>query len=200
MRNPQNDTLGTLTRSARDEGAAGDPKSPVRTCVLTREPGTRDSLIRLALGPDGQVAPDVRARAPGRGAWIGVNRAALDAANAKGKLKAALARAFKTGDLDHPRRSRREDRGRVAPGRARPPRPRSARRHPDQRRRQGRNRVPRRPRQIADPRRGRRASTAASGSTPHGASAAASNGAWFSRPRAPSCRWRWAAKMWYISP
>jgi predicted RNA-binding protein YlxR (DUF448 family) len=102
LRNPQNDNAGTLTRSASDEGAAGDPKSPVRTCVLTRTPGTRDSLIRLALGPDGQVAPDVRARAPGRGAWIGVNRTALDAANAKGKLKGALNRAFKTGDLDVP--------------------------------------------------------------------------------------------------
>jgi hypothetical protein len=55
-------------------------------------------LIRLALGPDGQVAPDVRARAPGRGAWIGVTRAELDEANHKGKLKPALQRAFKTND------------------------------------------------------------------------------------------------------
>jgi len=59
-------------------------------------------LIRLALGPDGQVAPDVGARAPGRGAWIGVNRTALDAANAKGKLRGALSRAFKTTALDIP--------------------------------------------------------------------------------------------------
>jgi hypothetical protein len=59
-------------------------------------------LIRLALGPDGEVAPDVRARAPGRGAWIGVGRRTLEEANAKGKLKAALARAFKSGDIDVP--------------------------------------------------------------------------------------------------
>ncbi|MEJ7777899.1 MAG: DUF448 domain-containing protein [Sphingomicrobium sp.] len=71
-------------------------KSPARTCVLTRRKGSRDQFIRLALGPDGTVAPDVRARAPGRGAWISVGRAELDAANAKGKLKGALARAFKT--------------------------------------------------------------------------------------------------------
>src|SRR4051812_10694963 len=75
---------------------------PERTCVLTRRKGTRDELIRLALGPDGSVAPDVRARAPGRGAWIGVTRDELDAANAKGKLKAALQRAFKTNDLNVP--------------------------------------------------------------------------------------------------
>jgi predicted RNA-binding protein YlxR (DUF448 family) len=72
---------------------------PERTCILTRKQGTRDSLIRLALGPDGQVGPDVRARAPGRGAWIGVTQAELAAAQAKGKLKGALSRAFKTGEL-----------------------------------------------------------------------------------------------------
>ena len=48
------------------------------------------------------MAPDVRARAPGRGAWIGVTRGALDEANAKGKLKGALSRAFKTGELTIP--------------------------------------------------------------------------------------------------
>jgi predicted RNA-binding protein YlxR (DUF448 family) len=68
---------------------------PERSCILTRRTAPREELIRLALGPDGQVAPDVRARAPGRGAWIGVGRAALDEANAKGKLKGALQRAFK---------------------------------------------------------------------------------------------------------
>jgi len=75
---------------------------PERSCILTRRTAPREELIRLALGPDGEVAPDVRARAPGRGAWIGVGRKALDEANAKGKLKGALARAFKTGDLTVP--------------------------------------------------------------------------------------------------
>ena len=42
------------------------------------------------------------AKAPGRGAWIGVSRDALEAALADGKLKAALARAFKTGRLNIP--------------------------------------------------------------------------------------------------
>jgi predicted RNA-binding protein YlxR (DUF448 family) len=54
------------------------------------------------LGPDGEIAPDVRARAPGRGAWIGVDRAALDAAQAKGKLQGALSRAFKTNEISLP--------------------------------------------------------------------------------------------------
>jgi predicted RNA-binding protein YlxR (DUF448 family) len=72
---------------------------PERKCVLSGAHGARDALIRLALGPDGKVAPDVRARAAGRGAWIGVDRARLEEAQAKGRLKGALARAFKTGEL-----------------------------------------------------------------------------------------------------
>jgi hypothetical protein len=93
MRTPQNEHL-TL--------AEKEPHVPERTCVLTRRKGTKDELIRLALGPDGTVAPDVRARAPGRGAWIGVTRAELDEANRKGKLKPALQRAFKTNDVNVP--------------------------------------------------------------------------------------------------
>ena len=75
---------------------------PERTCILSRRKGTKEELIRLALSPDNEVAPDVRARAPGRGAWIGAGRAELDAANASGKLKGALQRAFKTNGVSIP--------------------------------------------------------------------------------------------------
>jgi hypothetical protein len=75
---------------------------PERTCILSRRTAPKEELIRLALSPDAEVAPDVRARAPGRGAWIGVTRAELDTANAKGKLKAALQRAFKTNAVTVP--------------------------------------------------------------------------------------------------
>jgi hypothetical protein len=75
---------------------------PERTCILSREHGERDGLIRLALSPDGEVFPDVRAKAPGRGAWIGVDKAALEQAIAKGKLRGALARAFKGAPLSIP--------------------------------------------------------------------------------------------------
>ena len=74
----------------------GEGEKSVRTCILSGRKAGRDELIRLALGPDGSVAPDVRAKAPGRGAWIGVDRATLEQAIAKGRLTKALARAFKT--------------------------------------------------------------------------------------------------------
>jgi len=82
--------------------ASNDPltaNSPERTCILSRRTAPREELVRLVLGPDEQVHPDVRARAPGRGAWIGVSKAELETALAKGKLKGALARAFKTQDF-----------------------------------------------------------------------------------------------------
>ncbi|MBV9528837.1 DUF448 domain-containing protein [Sphingomonas sp.] len=94
MRNPRNDPLSP--------DSSDDAHVPERTCVLTRRKGTKDELIRLALGPDGSVAPDVRARAPGRGAWIGTGRTMLDEANAKGRLKGALQRAFKTNAVAVP--------------------------------------------------------------------------------------------------
>jgi predicted RNA-binding protein YlxR (DUF448 family) len=78
------------------------PAEPERRCILTGRHDARDGLIRLALSPDGDVLPDVLARAPGRGAWIGVNRVELDHAIAKGKLKGALARAYKGAPLTIP--------------------------------------------------------------------------------------------------
>ena len=91
MRTPNNDTAGLNASDA-----------PIRKCILTGDREERDHLVRLALSPDGEVLPDVRAKAPGRGAWIGVTRAELETALAKGKLKGALARAFKTGEFAIP--------------------------------------------------------------------------------------------------
>ena len=90
MRNPHNEPL------------TSDIDGPVRKCILTGDRAARDNLIRLALGPEGQVLPDVRAKAPGRGAWIGVPRAELETALAKGKLKGVLTRAFKTSAFTLP--------------------------------------------------------------------------------------------------
>ncbi|PVE53553.1 DUF448 domain-containing protein [Arthrobacter sp. TPD3018] len=72
---------------------------PIRKCILTQDRDVRDNLVRLAIAPDGQVLPDVRAKAPGRGAWISVTRAELDEAIAKKRLRGALARAFKGAEL-----------------------------------------------------------------------------------------------------
>ncbi|HEX4739309.1 MAG TPA: DUF448 domain-containing protein [Allosphingosinicella sp.] len=89
-------------RKPPNERLTDDRHVPERKCILSGEHGAREDLIRLALGPDNEVLPDVRAKAPGRGAWIGVDRIALETARANGKLRGALARAFKTGELRIP--------------------------------------------------------------------------------------------------
>ena len=76
--------------------------SPVRRCILTGERAEQRLLIRLALGPDGQVAPDIHGKVPGRGAWIGVPAEELEIARAKGKLAGLLKRAFKVSELSVP--------------------------------------------------------------------------------------------------
>lgn len=98
MRKLPNDTVADLAADAPTP-SADTAEGPIRRCILSGERDERAHLIRLAVSPDGVVAPDVRAKAPGRGAWIGVNRAGLEEAIAKGKLKGALARAFKTGPI-----------------------------------------------------------------------------------------------------
>jgi len=92
MRTPRNERLGSAI-------ADGQPE---RKCILSGGHDARDALIRLAISPDGMVLPDVLARAPGRGAWIGVARHDLEKALAKGNLRQALARAFKGAPLAIP--------------------------------------------------------------------------------------------------
>lgn len=88
-------TLPDEAPTLNEEDGGDGSKGPERSCILTRQRGERGALVRLALAPDGRVLPDVRARAPGRGAWIGVTRSDLETALAKGKLRGALQRAFK---------------------------------------------------------------------------------------------------------
>lgn len=98
MRTPNNEGVSSDIAKAQRPRKA----EPERRCILSGEHGARAWLVRLAVSPDGLVLPDAHAKAPGRGAWIGVTRAELEEAVSKGKLKAALARAFKSGALDIP--------------------------------------------------------------------------------------------------
>jgi predicted RNA-binding protein YlxR (DUF448 family) len=98
VRNPRNEPLGVPDTA----DAAGPDSGSERRCILSGRTAPRDALVRLAVSPDGDVLPDALAKAPGRGAWIGVSRAQLEEALATGKLKAALARAFRGGVLSIP--------------------------------------------------------------------------------------------------
>ena len=68
-----------------------DETGPERTCIVTRRKGGKESLIRFVVGPDGAVVPDIRARLPGRGAWVWADAATL----ALAVKRKSFARAFK---------------------------------------------------------------------------------------------------------
>lgn len=99
MRNPHNEPL---SESFDDTTVRSAKSAPERRCVLTGRTQPRERLLRLAIGPEGQVLPDAHAKAPGRGAWIGVSREELEDALSKGHLKGALARGFKGASLSIP--------------------------------------------------------------------------------------------------
>lgn len=98
MRTPPNERL----TSDIDGPELPAPAGSERRCILSGEHDARAALVRLAISPDGLVLPDPAAKAPGRGAWIGVDRTALAAALADGQLKRALLRAFKGAALAIP--------------------------------------------------------------------------------------------------
>jgi predicted RNA-binding protein YlxR (DUF448 family) len=102
MRHPTDEPLTPTDSDGTGNGVTHQGGDPVRSCILTRTRDARDHLVRLALGPDGAIWPDVRAKAPGRGAWIGVTRAELDQAIAKKRLRGALMRAFKGAEFTIP--------------------------------------------------------------------------------------------------
>ncbi|WP_424361139.1 RNA-binding protein [Methylocystis parvus] len=56
-----------------------------RTCIVTRRREPPEAMIRFVRGPDGVIAPDIRARLPGRGVWVGA-RAELVAEAAKKRI------------------------------------------------------------------------------------------------------------------
>lgn len=69
-------------------GRAGQPKDrtdgPERKCIVTGEVQPKYGLIRFAVGPEGQIGPDLMEKLPGRGIWVSADRAAIDKAAAKG--------------------------------------------------------------------------------------------------------------------
>ena len=69
------------------EGTASE-----RMCIVTRQIGSPDELIRFVAGPDQSVVPDLKRQLPGRGCWVTPERALIEKAIAK-KL---FARALKT--------------------------------------------------------------------------------------------------------
>lgn len=49
-------------------------KVPMRTCVVTREVLPKKELVRVAATKEGVVSVDLKGKAPGRGAYLKLNK------------------------------------------------------------------------------------------------------------------------------
>ncbi len=74
------------------EAEPTDHDGPERSCIVTRVKDAPDNLIRFVVGPDLSVVPDIRARLPGRGAWVKAEAAVVTEA----VHRKSFARAFKS--------------------------------------------------------------------------------------------------------
>ncbi|WP_183765375.1 MULTISPECIES: RNA-binding protein [unclassified Rhizobium] len=72
-----------------DDDLSGDGANG-RMCIVTRESGSPDELIRFVVAPDGTVVPDLKRQLPGRGCWVKIDRALVDKAVAKKLFSRAL--------------------------------------------------------------------------------------------------------------
>jgi predicted RNA-binding protein YlxR (DUF448 family) len=61
-------------------------------CALTRHVRPEAELIRFVAAPDGSVVADLKARLPGRGVWVGLDRNAVSAAVRKNVFARGLKR------------------------------------------------------------------------------------------------------------
>ncbi|PLU83733.1 DNA-binding protein, partial [Sinorhizobium medicae] len=71
-------------------GSAKDGDGNNRTCIVTRESGSPEELIRFVAGPDGVVVADLKRQLPGRGCWVKAERQLVEKAVAKKLFARAL--------------------------------------------------------------------------------------------------------------
>ena len=95
---PAAEATETELSALLDAGLGRGRQGAERSCIVTRTKRPPDGLIRFVLSPDGEVVADLRARLPGRGAWLTPTRAVVIEA----LKKRAFQRAFKTKDAVAP--------------------------------------------------------------------------------------------------
>ena len=77
--------------SAEADAEPEDETGPLRRCIVTRERGGRERMLRFVIAPDRSVMPDLAAKLPGRGIWLSARRDVLETA----RTRNAFARAAK---------------------------------------------------------------------------------------------------------
>ena len=81
---------------AADAGPGPDAdvpeKGPLRRCIVTRESGPKEGMVRFVLDPEGRVVPDLEGRLPGRGMWLSARADVLERAVKRGAFARAARR------------------------------------------------------------------------------------------------------------
>lgn len=74
------------------KGTAGTARRPFpqRTCVACHTVRAKRELVRIVRSPAGELAVDLRGKAPGRGAYLDPDQACLDRGLREGALAKAL--------------------------------------------------------------------------------------------------------------
>jgi predicted RNA-binding protein YlxR (DUF448 family) len=88
--------------AADDIAADGlEPETgPLRRCIVTREQGRREAMLRFVVAPNGIVVPDIAARLPGRGIWLSARADVLNSPRIRQAFsRAARARVDVPDDL-----------------------------------------------------------------------------------------------------
>jgi hypothetical protein len=65
-----NGPLDARSGGKRRKDGSRSKRSPERTCLVTRETKSPDTMVRFVLSPEGVVTPDVNGKLPGRGVWL----------------------------------------------------------------------------------------------------------------------------------
>lgn len=79
---------GAAEEKPGDDGPEGEVNG--RMCIVTRESGSPETLIRFVAAPDGAIVPDLKRQLPGRGCWVTARRELVDKAVAKKLFARAL--------------------------------------------------------------------------------------------------------------
>jgi predicted RNA-binding protein YlxR (DUF448 family) len=88
---------GAAEEKPGDDGPEGEVNG--RMCIVTRESGSPETLIRFVAAPDGTIVPDLKRQLPGRGCWVTARRELVDKAVAKKLFARALKKEVRA-DVD----------------------------------------------------------------------------------------------------
>jgi hypothetical protein len=86
------DPIGPDVAAAAPPDDDAPETGPLRRCIVTRESGPKEGMVRFVLAPDGHVVPDLEGRLPGRGMWLSANADVLERAVKRGAFARAARR------------------------------------------------------------------------------------------------------------